>query len=86
MRSTLETVRSILADKLSCPTSKVTPDASFYKDLGVDSLDYAELVMELEKEFDITIPSSEASSISTVGQVTEYVNRRLAACERLSNY
>ena len=86
MRSTLETIRLILADKLACPASKVTPDASFYKDLGVDSLDYAELVMELEKEFDITIPSSEASSISTVGQVTEYVNSRLAACKRLSNY
>lgn len=86
MRSTLETVRSLLADKLCCPRSKVTPDASFYKDLGIDSLDYAELVMELEREFDITIPSSEASGISTVGQATEYVNRRLAASKRLSNY
>jgi acyl carrier protein len=86
MGSTLETVRSILADKLACPLSKVTPDASFYKDLGIDSLDYAELVMELEKEFDITIPSSEASRITTVSQVIDYINRRIKVCKGLSNY
>lgn len=86
MRTTLEIVRSILADKLACPLSKVTPDASFYKDLGIDSLDYAELVMELEQKFDITIPSSEASRITTVSQVIDYINRRLKACKGVSNY
>ncbi len=86
MRSTLETVRSILANKLACPLSKVTPDASFYKDLGVDSLDYAELVMELEKEFDITIPSSEAAKIRTVDQFIQCINNRLKSCRRMSNY
>jgi acyl carrier protein len=49
-------------------------------------LDYAELVMELEKEFDITIPSSEASRITTVSQVIDYINRRIKSCKGLSNY
>jgi len=71
-----ETILEILAEKLCCPLSKVTPEASFYKDLGVDSLEYAELVMELEREFDIVIPSSEASNIKTVAQVVEYISKR----------
>lgn len=77
MPNTREIVRSILADKLACPLSKVTPEASFYKDLGIDSLDHAELVMELEREFNIVIPSSEAYKITTVKQIVDFINRRL---------
>lgn len=77
MATTREIVRSILADKLACPISKITPDASFFKDLGADSLDYAELVMEFEKEFNITIPSSEASQITTVSQAVDFIDRKL---------
>ncbi|MFB6097528.1 MAG: acyl carrier protein, partial [Salinibacter sp.] len=62
-----ETVKSIIVDKLGVDDSDVTSDASFTNDLGADSLDTVELIMEFEKEFDLTIPDEEAEEIATVG-------------------
>ena len=61
--TTFEKVRKIVADKLSVPEAKVTEESKFVNDLGADSLDVVEFVMEVEKEFDITIPDEEAANL-----------------------
>ncbi len=61
-------VKKIVIDKLGVDESEVTNEASFTNDLGADSLDTVELIMEFEKEFDISIPDEEAEKIGTVGQ------------------
>ena len=61
-------VKAIIVDKLGVEASEVTPEASFAGDLGADSLDTVELIMEFEKEFGISIPDDKAESISTVGE------------------
>ena len=66
-------VKEIIVDKLTVDESEVTPAAEFSKDLGADSLDTVELIMEFEKEFDITIPDAEAEKISTVGDAIKYI-------------
>jgi acyl carrier protein len=66
-------VRDIIVDKLGVDASDVTDEASFTKDLGADSLDTVELIMEFEKEFNIAIPDEQAEKISTVGQAIEYI-------------
>jgi acyl carrier protein len=66
-------VRDIIVDKLGVDASEVTDDASFTNDLGADSLDTVELIMEFEKEFNIAIPDDQAEKISTVGQAIEYI-------------
>lgn len=66
-------VTEIIVKKLGVEESQVTEDASFTKDLGADSLDTVELIMEFEKEFDITIDDSDAEKIQTVGNVIEYL-------------
>tara|TARA_A100001037_G_scaffold264089_1_gene254682 strand:- start:545 stop:778 length:234 start_codon:yes stop_codon:yes gene_type:complete len=66
-------VKAIIVDKLGVDESEVTNDASFTNDLGADSLDTVELIMELEKEFDIQIPDDEAESIATVGDAIKFV-------------
>ena len=66
-------VQSIIVDKLGVPESEVTAEASFTGDLGADSLDTVELIMEFEKEFDINIPDDQAESIGTVGQAIDYI-------------
>jgi len=68
-----ERVKSIIADKLSVEESEVTNDASFTNDLGADSLDTVELIMEFEKEFGVTIPDDQAEKISTVGDAIAYI-------------
>jgi len=73
MSSVAEKVKKIIVDKLGVDESEVTDDASFTNDLGADSLDTVELIMEFEKEFDISIPDEEAENIQTVGQAVEYV-------------
>jgi acyl carrier protein len=70
-------VTSILIEKLGVPDSQVTPDASFVKDLGIDSLDYAELVMEFEQTFDIKIPDDDAEKMQTIGQAVIYIEGKL---------
>lgn len=67
-------VKSIIVDKLGVEESEVTLEASFTNDLGADSLDTVELIMEFEKEFNIAIPDDQAEKISTVGQAVEYIS------------
>ena len=66
-------VKSIITDKLGVEESQVTPEASFTNDLGADSLDTVELIMELEKEFDLSIPDEEAEKIVTVGDAIAFI-------------
>ena len=66
-------VRQLIVDKLGVEESEVTPEASFTNDLGADSLDTVELIMEFEKEFDIQIPDDQAENIATVGQAISYI-------------
>ncbi|MDR2809950.1 MAG: acyl carrier protein [Tannerellaceae bacterium] len=66
-------VKAIIVDKLSVEETEVTNEASFTNDLGADSLDTVELIMEFEKEFDITIPDDQAEKIVTVGDAIAYV-------------
>jgi acyl carrier protein len=66
-------VKAIIVDKLGVDESEVTLEASFTNDLGADSLDTVELIMEFEKEFDIQIPDDQAEKISTVGQAISYI-------------
>ncbi len=66
-------VKAIIVDKLGVDESEVTPEASFTNDLGADSLDTVELIMEFEREFEIEIPDDQAEKISTVGEVISYV-------------
>ena len=66
-------VKAIIVDKLGADESEVTPTATFTNDLGADSLDTVELIMELEKEFNITIPDDQAEKITTVGDAIAYV-------------
>jgi acyl carrier protein len=66
-------VKAIIVDKLSVEETEVTNEASFTNDLGADSLDTVELIMEFEKEFDISIPDDQAEKIATVGDAIAYV-------------
>ena len=66
-------VKSIIVDKLGVDEKEVTPTASFTNDLGADSLDTVELIMEFEKEFNISIPDEQAETITTVGQAVAYL-------------
>jgi acyl carrier protein len=66
-------VKSIIVEKLGVEESEVTPEASFTNDLGADSLDTVELIMEFEKEFNLSIPDDQAESITTVGQAIAYL-------------
>lgn len=79
MADNIETkVHSIIQDKLGVDESEITRDASFTDDLGADSLDTVELIMEFEKEFDITIPDEEAEDIQTVGDAVDYLENKTA--------
>ncbi len=70
-----ERVIDIVAEQLGVDREKVTADTSFVNDLGADSLDTVELVMELEEEFDINIPDDAAEKIQTVGQAIEFIEK-----------
>ena len=65
-------VNAIIVEKLGVDESEISRDASFTNDLGADSLDTVELIMEFEKEFDITIPDEDAEKIATVGDAVDY--------------
>ena len=66
-------VKSIIVDKLGVDEKEVTPTASFTNDLGADSLDTVELIMEFEKEFNIAIPDEQSEKIATVGDAIAYI-------------
>jgi acyl carrier protein len=66
-------VKKIIVDKLGVDEAEVTNEASFTNDLGADSLDTVELIMEFEKEFNISIPDEQAETITTVGQAVAYL-------------
>ncbi|MBQ9591440.1 MAG: acyl carrier protein [Paludibacteraceae bacterium] len=68
-----EKVKAIIVDKLGVEASEVTPEASFSNDLGADSLDTVELIMELEKEFGISVPEDQADKLQTVADVENYI-------------
>jgi len=68
-------VKQIIVDKLGVDESEITNEASFTNDLGADSLDTVELIMEFEKEFDISIPDEEAEKIQTVGMAVSYLEK-----------
>jgi acyl carrier protein len=70
-------VSAILTEKLGIEPSQITPSANFLKDLGIDSLDYIELIMEFEQVFNIRIPDTEGEQIRTVGQAVEYIEKKL---------
>jgi len=72
-------VLSIIIDKLGVDEADVTDDASFTNDLGADSLDTVELIMELEKAFNISIPDGDAEQIATVGAAVSYIEGRVNA-------
>jgi acyl carrier protein len=76
MADTLSRVTAIVVDRLGVEEADVKPAASFKDDLGADSLDVVELVMELEDEFDLEISDEEAEKISTVADVVDYINSR----------
>lgn len=71
-----EKVVEIIVDKLNCEASEVTPEANFANDLGADSLDTVELIMDFEKAFDITIPDTDAQTIKTVGDAIAYIESK----------
>lgn len=68
-----EKIKSIIVDKLGVDEKEVTPEASFTNDLGADSLDTVELIMEFEKEFNLQIPDDQAEKIGTVGEAISYI-------------
>lgn len=70
-------VKDIIVDKLTVDENEVTPNAEFSKDLGADSLDTVELIMEFEKEFNIQIPDADAEKITTVGDAISYIESHL---------
>ena len=75
MASVAERVIEIVAEQLGVDKEKITPATNFISDLGADSLDTVELVMELEEEFDINIPDDAAEKIQTVGQAIEHIEK-----------
>ena len=70
-------VKSIIVEKLGVDENEVTTEASFTNDLGADSLDTVELIMEFEKEFNVSIPDEQAENITTVGQAISYLEEQL---------
>ena len=73
MSEIAEKVKAIIVEKLGVDESEVTPEATFAQDLGADSLDTVELIMEFEKQFGIEIPDDKAESIATVGDAIAYI-------------
>ena len=70
-------VKAIIVDKLGVDEGEVSPEASFTNDLGADSLDTVELIMEFEKEFNISIPDEEAEKIATVGDAVDFLEKNV---------
>ena len=73
MSDTLDKIKEIIIDKLDVDKSKITSDSHFIEDLGADSLDTVELIMQFEEDFNIEIPDEDAEKILTVKQAYEYI-------------
>ncbi len=71
-------ITEILVEKLGIAATEVTPEANLTKDLGIDSLDYAELVMEFEQAFNIRIPDNDAENLQTVNQAVTYIENKIS--------
>ena len=69
-------IKEIIIDKLGIDNGKITMDAKFIDDLGADSLDTVELIMQFEEEFGIEIPDEDAESLLSVGQVVDYITNK----------
>jgi acyl carrier protein len=79
MAENAQRVRDIIEKELGVEREKLTDDASFIEDLGADSLDIVELVMEFEKEFNIDIPDEDAEKLRTVGDAIGYLNQKVGS-------
>jgi acyl carrier protein len=77
MQNVQQKVTAILVEKLGIAESEITPNANFVKDLGIDSLDYAELVMDFEQTFSIKIPDDDAEKMQTINQAVTYIESKL---------
>jgi acyl carrier protein len=77
MQDIQQKITTILIEKLGVASSEITVDANFVKDLGIDSLDYAELVMDFEQTFDIKIPDNDAEKMQTIGQAVKYIESKI---------
>tara|TARA_B100001996_G_scaffold381834_1_gene372140 strand:+ start:1733 stop:1963 length:231 start_codon:yes stop_codon:yes gene_type:complete len=73
--STFDKVKEVIIDKLGVEEDAINSDAHFVNDLGADSLDTVELIMELEEEFGIEIPDEDAENIMTVGSAVDYIDK-----------
>ncbi len=71
-------IKEVIIDKLGVEESKITMEAKFIDDLGADSLDTVELIMQFEEEFNIEIPDEDAETLTTVGEAVDYINKKLA--------
>ncbi len=76
MEDIQEKITQILVDKLGIKETEVTADANLIKDLGIDSLDYAELVMEFEQVFNIRIPDTDSEKLITIGDAVKYISEK----------
>jgi len=77
----MERIHTLIIDKLNVEKDQVTPEARFATDLGADSLDVVELLMDFEKEFTIAIPDEDAEGIETVAQAVEYIENAVSHTE-----
>lgn len=82
MEDIQEKITQILVDKLGIKATEVTVDANFIKDLGIDSLDYAEIVMEFEQVFNIRIPDTDSEKLKTIGDAINYISEKRNANPR----
>jgi len=78
MSELADKVKALVVDKLGVAEDAISPDASFSDDLGADSHDTVELIMEFEKEFDVSIPDEDAEKIATVGDAIDYLTEKSA--------
>ena len=78
MSQNFDKIKEIIIDKLGVDEGKISEDAKFIDDLGADSLDTVELIMQFEEEFNIEIPDEDAETITTVGKAVTYITNQLA--------
>jgi len=77
MSDTFNKIKDIVIDKLGVDETKVTSEAKFIEDLGADSLDTVELIMQFEDDFNIEIPDEDAEKLHSVGQTVDYISNKL---------